>query len=132
MKCVCIADCYLKHESDRPVHYTRGEVKEFDDLPDHFIAVDGSVKKKEPRPKQNMTGMPDDLGGDEFDFESAPEEVLMAADYSIEDLISYAKTNYGITIRKSENRAAVVAKFVDARYRNAMKVAGLTDSNPLV
>jgi hypothetical protein len=80
----------------------------------------------------HMTGMPDEVDVDEFDFESAPEDVLMAADYELGDLISYAKTSYGITIRKSDNRAAVVAKFVDARYRNAMKVAGLTESNPLV
>jgi hypothetical protein len=129
MKCVCIADCYLKHESERHVHYTRGDVREFDDLPSYFVAADGAVKKKDAPAKPAMTGMPDDIPTDEFDFESAPEDVLLAAEYEITDLINHAKTNYGITIRKSENKSAVVAKFVDARYRNAMKVAGLTDSN---
>lgn len=132
MKCVCIEDCYLKHESERPIHYTRGEVREFDELPDHFMSVDVAVKSKKSTPKPAMTGMPDEVTAVEFDFESAPEEVLMAAEYELKELISYAKDRYGIVIKKSDNRAAMVAKFVDARYRNAMKVAGLTDSNPLV
>ena len=127
MKCVCAEDCFLKHETSRPIHYLRGDVKEFEECPQHFIATAGAVVKEKTKSRMVKAavdaGQVDNAGI--FDFASATEEVLMAADYSLEDLKAFGTINYAAKFGDDDDKTKIVAKFVDARYRNYVTNQGL-------
>lgn len=128
-KHICIRDCYLKHETDIPVHYYRGMIAMFAVTPDHFAPVDGVLDTAAAPPKPPVaSGIQNFATG--FDYDSAPEELLLAADYNVEDLVAYSATHYGIGIPIDPVKAVMVAKFVDARYKhyqtkNALNAAEL-------
>lgn len=127
-KCICVRDCYLStHEGARPVYYQRGQVVNFEECPDHFMAIEEAVvpvKKRIRLPKAAIDAGQKDDGGS-FDFESATEEVLMAAEYDLEQLKAYGMATYGATFDSTDVKAAVVAKYVDARYRNYVSKTAL-------
>jgi len=122
-----LKDCFLKHESERPSFYSRGDQVEFETGPDHFAPLEEAFVPQEETqqlPKQAvMSGVKPESGA--FDFGTASEELLMAGTYDMKALIKYAKKNYAVDLPAGEEKATTVARFVDARYRVAVTKAGL-------
>lgn len=127
MRCICLKDCFLKHESDRPSFYSRGDQVEFETCPSHFAPLEEAFVPQEDAPQLPkaaiMSGVKPESGA--FDFGTASEELLMAGTYEVADLIAYAKANYAVDLPAGEEKATTVARFVDARYRVAVTKAGL-------
>lgn len=125
MKCICIRDCHLRHETERPIFYNRGDIVDFEKCPSHFSPIEEAFTQPESAPKLNtqqkmMKVKPTDGA---FDFSTATEEVLMAGSYEVGDLISFAKIAYGADLPAGEEKATTVARFVDARYRASLAQA---------
>jgi len=126
-KYICVEDCHTKHEKPTHCFYRRGEVHFFKTCPPHFVAVDDAfdpsmVVGDEPV----MTGPPE--AKLEFDFNTAGEELLLAADYDVAKLREFAALNYGVELPEDPSKATAVARFVDARYRFTTTNAALTQA----
>jgi hypothetical protein len=104
--CVCLQDCYIRHESPRHTHYYRGEVAEFNACPLNFEPVEQAFSA-------------DDTSEEiAFDFSTASEELLLVAEFDVAELIQFAKEKYGVSLPASQSRTKLVSKFVDARHRH--------------
>jgi hypothetical protein len=120
IKCVCTADCYMRHESERHVHYYRGMVAGFYEVPLNFEPVDEVLDQGIPTKRDSGVPLGPTAPESMFDFGTAPEELLLAADYDPEKLAIFAATTYGVEIPTDTQKAVMVAKFVDARYRHSV------------
>lgn len=95
---MCTRDCYMKHETEKPMRYKQGQVANFVKAPAyHFMAV-GKVN---------------------IDFGSSTLEVLKASEaWALKDMADYAKKEYRIILDTNLPRNQVIDKFIDARFRN--------------
>jgi hypothetical protein len=130
--CVCIRDCYITPKGHKTSSYfERGDVRQFEEVPNHFIPVDGSVvaqKTEENLPKAAVdSGVVEQSG--QFSFATAGEEVLLAAEYDLQQLKDFGSINYGAVFNETDDKTVVVAKFVDARYRSVTAKSAINAAN---
>jgi hypothetical protein len=143
IKAVCTNDCYIKvGKSIRSTFYQRGQVVTFDvkEVPDHFVLLS---READPQEEDDGTAELIQLAntvtsvsapivaaeGAAFSFDEASEEMLLAAEYKITDLIAHCKAKYKLNLPKSAHKTVIVAKFIDARYRASVTDAGLQNAH---
>jgi len=135
IQAVCMQDCQIRIPGrEKPKFYQRGQIDTFDldEAPTHFMmmgVVDSPEDKDdEPVKKAKKPSIVAEKGAP-FSFDEATEEMLLAADYDINDLVKYCKDRYQLNLPKSAHKTIIVAKFVDARYRASVTAEGLQAAN---
>lgn len=95
---MCIRECYMKHETEKPMRYKVGQVVMFKKGPEyHFEAVNKV----------------------HIDFAVASADTLVAStSWKAADMTEYASKTFGISLDSKLPKVVLVDKFIDARFRS--------------